>query len=130
MALGTVLTYCGVIPDEGVLGFDESIDSCITATLNLFLYNTTPSSVSLLPIPLALNCRTLNVLSSLICSADGAGFRDVRVVVGLVAGSLRPSRDCMPNLYFSDTVLRIYVARHQKEQELCTVWSSTQFLCG
>ena len=50
-----------------------SFDSCITATLTLFLSNTTPSSVSLLPIPLALNCRTLNVLSSLICSADGAG---------------------------------------------------------
>ena len=32
----------------------------------------TPSSVSLLPIPLALICRTLNVLSSLISSADGS----------------------------------------------------------
>ena len=53
--------------------FDVSFESCITATLTLFLSNTIPSSVSLLPIPLALNCRTLNVLSSLICSADGAG---------------------------------------------------------
>ena len=44
--------------------------------MTLFLSNTTPSSVSLLPIPLALNCRTLNVLSSLICSADGAGVGD------------------------------------------------------
>ena len=34
------------------------------------------SSVSLLPIPLALKCRTLNVLSSLIYSADGAGVGD------------------------------------------------------
>ena len=58
---------------QGFLDFDESFDSCITATLTLFLSNTTPSSVSLLPIPLALNCRTLNVLSALICSADGAG---------------------------------------------------------
>ena len=73
--MGTVLTYCGVIPDAGVLGF-ESFDSCITATLTLFLSNTTPSYVSLLPIPLALNCRTLNVLSSLIFSADGAGVGD------------------------------------------------------
>ena len=58
---------------QGFLDFDVSFDSCITATLTLFLSNTTPSSVSLFPIPLALNCRTLNVLSSLICSADGAG---------------------------------------------------------
>ena len=58
---------------QGFLDFDESFDS---ATLTLFLSNTTPSSVSLLPIPLALNCRTLNVVSSLICSADGAGVGD------------------------------------------------------
>ena len=55
------------------LDFDESFDSCITANLTLFLSSTTPSSVSLLPIPLVLSCRTLNVLLSLICSADGAG---------------------------------------------------------
>ena len=61
---------------QGFLDFDESFDSCITATLTLFLSNTTPSYVSLLPVPLALNCRTLNVLSSLICSADGAGVGD------------------------------------------------------
>ena len=53
---------------QGFLDYDESFDSCITATLTLFLSNNTPSSVSLFPIPLA-----LNVLSSLICSADGAG---------------------------------------------------------
>ena len=41
------------------LDFDESLDSCITATLTLFLSNTTPSSVCVLPMPLALNCRTL-----------------------------------------------------------------------
>ena len=61
---------------QGFLDFDESFHSCITATLTLFLSNATPSYVSLFPIPLALNCRTLNVLSSLICSADGAGFGD------------------------------------------------------
>ena len=44
--------------DDGCLDFDESFDSCITATLTLFLSNTAPTSVSLLPIPLALNCRT------------------------------------------------------------------------
>ena len=58
---------------QGFLDFDESFDSCITTTLTLFLSNTTPSSVSLFPIPLALNCRTLNVLSSLICLEDGVG---------------------------------------------------------
>ena len=61
---------------QGFLDFDESFDSCITATLTLFLSNTTPSSVSLFPFPLALDCRTLNVLSSPICSADGAGVGD------------------------------------------------------
>ena len=55
------------------LDFDENFYSCITATLTWFLSNTTPSSVSLLPILLALNCRTMNVLSTLICSADGTG---------------------------------------------------------
>ena len=58
---------------SGFLDFGESFDSCITATFTLFLSNTTPNSVSLFPIPLALNCRTLNVLSSLISSADGPG---------------------------------------------------------
>ena len=58
---------------QGFLDFGENFDSCITATLNFFISNTTPNSVCLLPIPLALNCRTLNVLSSLMCSADGAG---------------------------------------------------------
>ena len=61
---------------QGFFDFDESFDSCITAFLTLFLSTTTHSSVSLLPIPLALNCRTLNVLSSLICSADGARVGD------------------------------------------------------
>ena len=42
----------------------------------MFFSNTTPSSVRLFPIPLALNCKTLNVLSSLICSADGPGVVD------------------------------------------------------
>ena len=90
---------------QGFLDFDESFDSCITATLTLVLSNTTPSSVSLLPIPLALHCRTLNVLSLLICSADGAGVGDGEGGGGLVAGTLRQSRGHRSNLYFSDTVL-------------------------
>ena len=49
---------------QAYLDVDESFDSCITATLTLFLSNTTPSYVGLLPITLA--------LSSLSCSADGA----------------------------------------------------------
>ena len=59
-----------------LLDFDESFDSCITVTL--FLSSTTPSFVRLLPIPLVLSCRTLNVRSSLICSADGEELEVVR----------------------------------------------------
>ena len=73
--MGTILTYRGVVPDAGVLDFGDSFDSCITTTLTLFLSSTTPSSVSLFPIPLTLSCSTLNVLSSLICSVGGAGDR-------------------------------------------------------
>ena len=47
------------------LDFDVSFDFYINATLTLLFSITTPSSVSLLPIPLALRCRTLMVLSSL-----------------------------------------------------------------
>ena len=47
---------------NGFLDLGDSFDSCITATLTLF------------PIPLALSCRTLNVLSSLTCSVVGAGI--------------------------------------------------------
>ena len=50
-----------------------SFDSCITATLTLLFSITAPSSVSLLPIPFALSCRTLNVLSSLFLSVGGVG---------------------------------------------------------
>ena len=91
------------------LDFDESFDSCITATLTLFLSNTTPSSVRLLLIPLALNCRTLNVLSSLICSADGAGVGGGEGGGGVDCWVLRPCRSRRSNLYFSDTVLHLRV---------------------
>ena len=52
----TVLTDCGVLLDAGVLDCSVSFDSCITATLTLLFSITTPSSVSLLPIPFALSC--------------------------------------------------------------------------
>ena len=94
---------------QGFLDFDESFNSCITATLTLFLSNTTHSSVSLLPIPLALNCRTLNVLSSLICSADGAGIGDGEGGGGVDCCFFRPSRGRRSNLYFSDIVLHLRV---------------------
>ena len=64
--MGTVLTNCG--SNKRFLDIYESFD--------LVSRNTTPSSANLLPIPLALNCRTLNVLSSLTCSADGARVGD------------------------------------------------------
>ena len=67
-----------------------SFDSCITATLTLLFSITTPSSISLLPIPFVLSCRTLNVLSSLFLSLDGAGGGEgVGVVQGSHAQSLR-----------------------------------------
>ena len=72
---------------QGFLDLGDSFDSYITATLNLFLSSTTPSSVSLFPIPFALSCRTLNVPSSLTCLVVGAG-----VVGGEDDGSVRPSR--------------------------------------
>ena len=74
LTMGMILTHCGVVLDAGVLDLEGNFDSCITATLTLFLSNTTPSSVSLFPIPLALSCRMLNVLSSLICLVGGAGY--------------------------------------------------------
>ena len=58
---------------QGFLDFGVRFDSCITATLTLLLSITTPSSVSLLPIPFALSCRTLNVMSSLFWFVGGVG---------------------------------------------------------
>ena len=95
---------------QGFLDFDENFDSCITATLTLFVSHTTSSSVGLVSVPLVLNCRTLNVLSSLICSADGAGVGGLEGGVGgLIAGCLMPSRGLRSNLYFSDNVLHLRV---------------------
>ena len=114
---------------QGFLDFDESFDSCITATLTLFVSNTTPSSVSLFSIPLTLNCRTLYVLSSIICSADGAGVGDGegRVVVMLIAGFLRPSRVCRSNLYFSDTMRHLRV-RNISHAPIQNIWCTGSLL--
>ena len=60
---------------QGFLDLGAKIDSCITATLTLFLSSTAPSYVSVFPIPLVLSCSTLNVLSSQIRSVGGAGDR-------------------------------------------------------
>ena len=56
---------------QGFLDFGVSFDSCITAILTLLFSITTPGSVSLLPIPFALSCRTLNVLLSLFFYVGG-----------------------------------------------------------
>ena len=53
--------------------------SYITATLTLLFSITTPSSISLLPNPLALTCRTLDVLTSLV-------WPEYRVEVGCGEG--------------------------------------------
>ena len=108
---------------QGFLDFDESFGSCITATLTLFLSNTTPSYVTLFPIPLALNCRTLNVLSSLICSADGIMVGDGEGGSGIDFCFLRPDRGRRSNLYISDTVLhlRVRIISHAPIQNIwCT----------
>ena len=94
LSMGTILTHRGVVPGSGVLGFGDDFDSCITATLTLFLSSTTPSSVSLFPIPLALSCRTLNVLS-------GIGL------VVVIAGTLAPSRCRRSNHFFFDTGMHL-----------------------
>ena len=112
---------------QGFLDFDVSFDSCITATLTLFLSNTTPSSVSLLPIPLALNCRTLNVLSSLICSADGAGVGGGEGGGGVDCLVFEAEQGRRSNLYFSDTVLHLRV-RNISHAPIQYIWCTGSLL--
>ena len=90
---------------QGFLDLCNSFDSCTTATLTLFLFGTTPSYISLFPIALALSCRTLNVLASLICAVSGAGDRGGMVLA--IPGTVRPIRCRRSNNFFSDTVLNI-----------------------
>ena len=106
---------------QGFLDFDESFDSCITATFTLFLSNATPSSGSLLPIPLALNCRTLNVLSSLICSEDGAGVGDGKGGGGVDCWIFEAEQELQVQSLFSDTVLHLRV-RNISHVPIQNIW--------
>ena len=73
--MGTIITTMVLFQMQGFLDLGDSFNTCITTTLTLFISSTTPSSVSLFPIPLALSCRTLNILSSLICLVGRAWDR-------------------------------------------------------
>ena len=57
----------------GVLELEESFDSCITTTLTLCRFKNSPNSVSLLPMPFALNCMMVNEFSSTACVGIGRG---------------------------------------------------------
>ena len=67
----------------GVLELEESFDSCITATLTLCCSKNSPNSVSLLPMPFALNCMMVNEFPSTAC----VGI-DVGSGLGRVGGEL------------------------------------------
>ena len=73
-AVLNVRVSCFVVRGCGVSR--RYIDVCycdMFSVVNVYLdHLTTPSSVSLFPISLALNCSPLNVLSSLICSVGRA----------------------------------------------------------
>ena len=100
---------------QGFLDLGDNFDSCITATLTVFLSSTTPSSISLFPIPFALTCRMLTVLSSLFCSVGEAWDR---VSVGVGGGDCwddGPSR-CRRANHF----LRYWVAFKIPEHFACT----------
>ena len=65
---------------HGVLELEESFNSCITATLTLCRFKNPPNSVSLLPIPFALNCMMVNEIPSTACVGIGGGFVSVEWV--------------------------------------------------
>ena len=62
----------------GVLELGERFDSCIRATLTLCRFKNSPNSVSLLPMPFALNCMMVNEFPSTACVGidvgSGCGF--------------------------------------------------------
>ena len=62
----------------GVLELEESFDPFITATLTLCHFKNSPNSVSLLPMPFALNCMMVNEFPSPACVridvGSGCGF--------------------------------------------------------
>ena len=73
----------------GVLELEESFDSCITATLTLCRFKNSPNSVSLLPMPFALNCMMVNEFPSTAC-----------VGIGRVVGELQePQTQSLIRLY-------------------------------
>ena len=64
-----------------VLELGDSFDSCITATLPLCRFKNSPNSVSLFPMPFALNCMMVNEFPSTACVGIdvGSGFGFGRV---------------------------------------------------
>ena len=111
---------------QGFLDLGDSYDSCITATLILFFSGTTPSSVSLFLIPLAVSCITVNVLSSLICSVGGEVHSGgVRVGIGDCrdGGAEQVSK---VQFFSSDTVLHLRVRNISRApiKSICSTCSS------
>ena len=74
MAFTTVLSYCGEVLDARSLRIRGGLDSCITAT-----FKNSQNSVSLLPMPFALNCMMVNELSWTACVGIGGGCSFGRV---------------------------------------------------
>ena len=71
---------------HGSLELEESFDSCITVTLTLCRSKNSPNSISLLPMPFALNCMMVIEFPSTACvgidGGSGCGF-------GRVGGELQ-----------------------------------------
>ena len=118
----------GVVLDTGDL--NESFDSCFIATLTVSLSGTIPSCISLLPIILALNCRTVIVLSSLICSIAWAGdggcgggggpFQTIYCTSAYDVPGTKRTRVLGSRIW-----IRTNVARHPKGDDFDSVLSSS-----
>ena len=74
-----------------------------------------------------MNCRTLNVLSSLICSADGAGVGGGEGGGGVDCWSLKQSRGHRSNHYLSDPVLHLG-ARNISHAPIQNIWFTGSLL--
>ena len=66
----------------GVLELKESFDSCITSTLTVCRLKNSPNSVSLLPMPFAMNCMLVNEFPLTAYVGSGCDF-------GRVGGELQ-----------------------------------------
>ena len=75
----------------GVLELEESFDSCITATLTLCRFKNSPNSVSLFPMPFALNCMMVNEFSSTAAVGIAGGVVEVSVEWVGNCNSCKPS---------------------------------------